>query len=65
VAEADGESARNGIMKIGISWRWGSFWIGAHWSAYNRRLCINVMPFFTIWIVLPGGQTPLKCDQKN
>jgi hypothetical protein len=52
-------------MKIGISWRWGSFWIGAHWSAYNRRLCINVMPFFTIWIVLPGGQTPLKCDQKN
>jgi hypothetical protein len=52
-------------MKAGVLWRWGSCWIGAHWSAQNRRLCLNILPFFTIWIVWPGGQTPLKCEQKN
>jgi len=45
-------------MKIGILIRPGSCWIGAHWSAYNRRLCINLLPCVTIWIVIPGGKTP-------
>ena len=44
--------------------RWGyllrlsSWWIGIHWSGYNRRLCINLLPCVTVWLVLPGGKTP-------
>lgn len=44
--------------KAGILFRWGSFWIGAHWSPYNQRLCINLIPCVTLWIALPGGNVP-------
>lgn len=45
-------------MKAGFLFRWGSLWIGAHYSPFNRRWCIN--PFFciTIWVRLPGGKAP-------
>jgi len=45
-------------VKAGILFRWGSCWIGAHWSPGNRRLCINLVPFVTFWITAPGGATP-------
>lgn len=31
-------------MKVGLLFRFGSFWVGTHWSSYNRRLCINPLP---------------------
>ena len=45
-------------MKAGMVFRWGSVWVGAHWSPLNRRLCINLLPFITLWIALPGGTAP-------
>lgn len=45
-------------MKAGILFRWGSAWIGVHWSPFNRRACINIIPFVTIWITLEGGNVP-------
>ena len=36
----------------------GSAWIGAHWSPYNRRWCINVLPCVTLWVALSGGRAP-------
>lgn len=45
-------------MKAGILFRLGSFWMGAHWSSYNRRWCINLIPCVTLWVTLPGGKTP-------
>lgn len=45
-------------MKIGLLARWGSVWVGAHWSPYNKRLCVNLIPFITVWVVLPGGNEP-------
>lgn len=45
-------------MRYGLLISPCSFWIGAHWSRYHRRLCINLIPFLTIWIVWPGGDTP-------
>ncbi len=45
-------------MKTGIIVRGGSAWIGAHWSPANKRLCINLIPFVTFWIVKAGGVTP-------
>lgn len=51
-------------MKWGILFRWQSFWIGAHWSPYNKRLCVNLIPMVTIWIAAPGGAEPIA-DHKN
>ena len=42
----------------GVLFRWGSVWIGAHWSRRNRRICINLIPFVTIWVTAPGGVAP-------
>ncbi|MFZ2452593.1 MAG: hypothetical protein WAW36_18960 [Methylovulum miyakonense] len=45
-------------MKIGILFRLSSFWVGAHWSPYNQRLCVNLIPCVTIWITAKHGKTP-------
>lgn len=45
-------------MKWGVLFRWGSAWVGCHWSPKNKRACINLMPFVTIWITARGGNPP-------
>lgn len=45
-------------MTCGLLFRLGSFWIGAHWSPYNRRWCINPVPCVTFWVALKGGKSP-------
>lgn len=45
-------------MKAGLIFRLGSGWVGYHWSPYNRRLCVNFLPFVTVWIAFEGGKTP-------
>jgi len=45
-------------MKYGLIFRPGSLWFGVHWSSYNKRFCINLIPCVTLWITLPGGNTP-------
>lgn len=45
-------------MNFGILFRLGSFWVGAHWSRRNRRLCVNPVPCVTIWFSLKGGTPP-------
>lgn len=45
-------------VQVGLLFRWGSAWVGVHWSAQNRRICINALPFVTVWITLRGGITP-------
>ncbi len=45
-------------MRAGILIRPGSLWIGLHWSSYNRRICINLIPFVTIWITGRYGNAP-------
>lgn len=47
-------------MKAGVLFRWGSVWVGAHYSAANRRWCINLLPFVTIWVTLPNGTVPAR-----
>ena len=50
-------------MKTGWLVRWGSAWVGVHWSPENKRFCINLLPFCTFWVTLPGGITPKDCDK--
>lgn len=45
-------------MKAGVLLNPGSFWVGVHFSKFNRRFCINLVPCVTIWIVLQGGNCP-------
>lgn len=47
-------------MKAGLLFRWSSLWVGAHYSPYNRRWCINLVPCLTLWITLKGGRVPSK-----
>lgn len=47
-------------MRVGILPRWGSFWVGAHWSPYYKRLCVNVIPCVTVWFTFDGGMTPAE-----
>lgn len=45
-------------VRSGLLFRWESLWVGAHYSPYYRRWCINLIPCVTIWIALRGGMTP-------
>ena len=45
-------------FEIGLLVRAGSCWVGIHWSGHNRRLCINLLPMVTLYLVLAGGVSP-------
>lgn len=45
-------------IKWGIIVRRESFWIGCHYSNYNKRYCLNIIPCFTIWWIKIGGKIP-------
>lgn len=47
-------------MKFGVLFRLESFWVGAHYSHRNRRLCVNIIPFVTVWVTREGGKVPTK-----
>lgn len=35
-----------------------AWWLGAHYSRFNRRLCITVFPCVTVAITFKGGVRP-------
>mgnify|MGYP003662734558 CR=1 FL=1 len=51
-------------MKTGVTVNRNGLWIGAHYSPYNRRWCINILPCITWWIVKKGGNVPDRCKLK-
>lgn len=57
-AHVPGEPLVKPRWRCGILFRLGSCWIGAHYAPHNKRLCINLVPFVTIWITAPGGRVP-------
>ncbi len=52
-------------MKAGLLFNPGALWIGAHWSPFNRRWCINLLPMLTVWVVLAGGKGPQRATRKK
>ncbi len=44
--------------KSGIIIRLKSFWIGCHYSDYNKRYCLNILPCITIWWISKTGNSP-------
>ena len=51
-------SKRVDYLTYGALFQCGGFWVGVHYSRYNRRFCINLLPCFTFWVALPGGYKP-------
>lgn len=49
---------RTRLCTVGLLFNRHALWIGAHYSTYNRRLCINLIPCLTVWVTLPGGKNP-------
>jgi len=47
-------------MKFGLVFQIGAWWVGAHYSDANKRLCINIVPCFTFWIASKNGIVPYK-----
>jgi len=45
-------------MKYGLIFQSGAWWLGAHYSEINKRMCINIIPCFTIWIAASNGAVP-------
>lgn len=54
-----GRLKRLGI-KFGLLFNPHALWIGAHYSAYNKRVCINVLPFVTVWVCAEDGKEPKR-----
>ena len=49
-------------VRVGVLFKPGSMWVGAHWSKRNRRICLNLIPCVTIWVALRGGYSPAEGD---
>lgn len=49
-------------MKVGILFRLASAWVGVHYSPWNKRVCINLVPCVTIWLTFKDGNTPRGPD---
>lgn len=47
-------------IRCGLLFRATSFWVGMHYSNFDKRFCINLLPCITFWITLPGGHIPFK-----
>lgn len=43
---------------FGLLVNWRAAWVGAHYSKQDKRLCVNLLPFVTIWWAQPGGRCP-------
>lgn len=46
------------MVRVGLLLNLRACWIGVHHSKEAKRTCINLVPFLTIWITLPGGIHP-------
>lgn len=47
---------KNDKINVELIFRSGSLWVGAHWSPWNRRWCINLIPMITLKIELERKQ---------
>lgn len=45
-------------VSVGLLFNHHAFWIGWHYSRWNRRVCVNVLPCVTVWVCAEGGIEP-------
>lgn len=44
--------------RLGVKLNWRACWFGVHYSPFNKRVCINFVPFVTVYYVYKGGLLP-------
>lgn len=44
--------------RFGLLVNRGACWVGWHYSPYNKRVCLNLIPCVTVWIIGRGGIRP-------
>jgi len=49
---------RRKMWSLGLLFNRHAWWVGCHYSAFNRRYCVNLVPWLTVWVRLPGGKEP-------
>ena len=42
----------------GLLFNPSALWVGLHYSHRYQRVCINLVPFFTLWYKQAGGIEP-------
>lgn len=53
------------MIKRGIIFRPHSLWMGLHYSEYNKRYCLNLIPCCTIWWINKEGKIPKSYERNN
>ena len=48
----------NRMYAFGLLFNSRAWWVGAHYSKQHKRLCVNLIPCYTIWVAFPGGKLP-------
>lgn len=43
---------------LGVKFSWRVALLGVHYSRFNKRVCINIIPFVTVYYVRKGGLLP-------
>ena len=56
VTTAEREQER--CHQVGLLVNWQALWVGAHYSTYAKRWCVNLLPCVTVWWTKPGGRLP-------
>lgn len=46
------------VKTSGWIFRKASAWVGLHYSEYNNRYCLNILPCITYWWIGEGGKVP-------
>lgn len=46
--------------RYGFLFNRSAWWVGVHYSPFNKRYCINLLPCVTIWFCCKGGKVPQK-----
>lgn len=49
------EANQNMIGVLFNPWAW---WLGVHYSPFNRRVCVTLIPMLTLWFTFRGGRAP-------
>ena len=49
---------RKRMWSAGLLFNPHAWWLGIHYSPYNKRYCINLVPCLTVWVRLSGGKEP-------
>jgi hypothetical protein len=47
-----------GAWQVGLLLSMRAWWVGGHYSEFNKRLCVNLIPCVTVWVAAPGGRAP-------